>query len=281
MMGTAIAKTFMAQEMDVTVWNRTSAASLALGANGARVAETATEAISASETIIICVRDYDASNNVLNNPDVKAALAGRTIIQLTSGTPLEARTSEAWVNDVGAHYLDGAILGFPADIGTSSSSVLYSGDRDAYESCKLVLSALGGSYDHVGDDVGAAAVLDNSILLIYFAAHFGMMQGAALCASAGISLDKYHKSSIPFLAGLGGVLQRSVEMIDRGSYETDQSTIETRSAVLHHIAAISDENGVDNSLVHCLQNLAATAMAEGHGSHSPAALFELFKPKDA
>lgn len=278
MMGSAIARRFMAQGMDVTVWNRSSAASLVLEANGAKVADTATAAISASETIIICVYDYDASNDVLNTCDVKAALAGRTIVQLTSGTPEQARASEAWANDVGAHYLDGAILGFPADIGTPSNSVIYSGHPDTYERCKLVLSALGGSYDYVGADVGAAAVLDNSILVTYFAAHFGMMHGAALCASAGISLDTYHRASVPFLAGMSDVLQRSVEMIDRGSYETDQSTIGIRSAVLHHIAALSDENGVDNSLVHCMQTLADRAMAEGHGSHSPAALFELFKP---
>jgi 3-hydroxyisobutyrate dehydrogenase-like beta-hydroxyacid dehydrogenase len=280
MMGSALAETLLAQKMDVTVWNRSSQVSFALGAKGARVADTVKAAIGASKTIFICVRDYDASHAVLNTPVVKAALAGRTIIQLTSGTASQARISESWANDIGAQYLDGAILGFPADIGTASISVIYSGNFDIYERCQSLFAALGGSYDHVGSDVGAAAVLDNSILLIYFSAHFGMMQGAALCSSAGISLEKYHKASAPFLAGMGGVFKRSLEMIDCSCYETDQSTIETRSAVLHHIAALSDENGVDNAFVHCMQNLADTAIAQGHGSQNPAALFELFKSKN-
>jgi 3-hydroxyisobutyrate dehydrogenase-like beta-hydroxyacid dehydrogenase len=94
-MGSTIARLMLEAGYRTTVWNRTSAKADALVQQGAVLAPNAADAIDASPTTIICVYDYAATNNILQTEAVAAVLSGRTLIQLTTGSPQEARDAEA------------------------------------------------------------------------------------------------------------------------------------------------------------------------------------------
>ena len=123
-MGTALAEAFLREPLTVTVWNRTSSRCNRLQAQGARVASTVATAVAASEVVIVCVSNYAVTNELLGAREVRAVLNGKTIIQLSSGTPQEARDTAAWAREFGAQYLDGAILAYPSHIGSTKAQIL-------------------------------------------------------------------------------------------------------------------------------------------------------------
>ena len=43
----------------------------------------------------------------------ESALRGKVLVQLSSGTPDEAREMESWARPRGIDYLDGAIMNYP------------------------------------------------------------------------------------------------------------------------------------------------------------------------
>jgi 3-hydroxyisobutyrate dehydrogenase-like beta-hydroxyacid dehydrogenase len=97
-MGSALAQALVNADYDVTVWNRSPEKIAPLVAVGAEGASSVFAAIYASRVAIICVKDYHTSKLLLDHPDVTPLLKGRTLVQLTTGTPNEADDSELWVN---------------------------------------------------------------------------------------------------------------------------------------------------------------------------------------
>ena len=92
---------------------------------GAQAARTFAEALVASPVVLFCIDNY-ASTRALLEAEVPAGhLAGRTIVNLTTGTPREADELSVWVGAEGARYLDGAILCGPNEIGTKGGEIFF------------------------------------------------------------------------------------------------------------------------------------------------------------
>src|SRR5688500_9804724 len=104
-LGRALAQTFLRAGPPVTVWNRSAAKASELVASGATAAPTAAEAVAAGELVVVAVLDHQAAQQVLRGVDVR----GRALVNLTSGSPDEARELARWAADNGAEYLHGAV----------------------------------------------------------------------------------------------------------------------------------------------------------------------------
>ncbi len=158
LMGSAVAHAFLRAGHDLTVWNRTPERA-ARFQGLARIATDVREACAASDTIVVCVRDYEVSNALLHTAAVEEVTSGKALVQLTTGTAADARASAAWARQHGLAYLDGAILAGPGDIGGETSSILCAGEATVYEEHRTLLGALGQT-THCGEEIGAAATLD-------------------------------------------------------------------------------------------------------------------------
>ena len=90
-MGSALARAFLAKQHAVTVWNRTASKAEPLAETGAQVAASVAEAIAASDVTVVCVSDYHGSDALLRTTEMAGRLKGKTLVQLTTGTPEEAR----------------------------------------------------------------------------------------------------------------------------------------------------------------------------------------------
>ncbi len=90
-MGSALARALLKSGHGLTVWNRTPQKMEPFAALGAETAESALEAVQASPLIMVCIDNYAATKQLLSSDDVAPHLAGRTVIQLGTGTPKEAR----------------------------------------------------------------------------------------------------------------------------------------------------------------------------------------------
>jgi 3-hydroxyisobutyrate dehydrogenase-like beta-hydroxyacid dehydrogenase len=89
-MGSALATALHNKGFSTTVWNRTSSKTVALARLGLRVAQSLKAAALASGVIIVNVSDYSTTQQLLQDPGVASALAGKILVQLSSGTPQEA-----------------------------------------------------------------------------------------------------------------------------------------------------------------------------------------------
>jgi 3-hydroxyisobutyrate dehydrogenase-like beta-hydroxyacid dehydrogenase len=131
-MGSALASALYNRGFDPTVWNRTSSKTESLARLGVRVAPSVLEAIATAEIVIVNIKDYESTHQLVRHPAIESALRGKVVVQLSSGTPDEAREMESWARPRGIDYLDGAIINYPVDIGKPQSTVLYSGPEELF-----------------------------------------------------------------------------------------------------------------------------------------------------
>jgi predicted dinucleotide-binding enzyme len=89
--GDLLAKAFLKQGHETSIWNRTKSKCEPLAALGAQVTPSVQEAVAAAEIIVVNVNDYVTSDALLREDDVTKALHGKLLVQLTSGTPKHAK----------------------------------------------------------------------------------------------------------------------------------------------------------------------------------------------
>ncbi|GGK21753.1 6-phosphogluconate dehydrogenase [Streptomyces camponoticapitis] len=160
-MGRALAGALVTAGHPTTVWNRSAARGDELVARGALRAATVEEAVGASPLTIVCLLDYDVTDALLR--PAAGALRGRTLVNLTNGTPAQARRTEAWATDHGAAYLDGGIMAIPPTVATPRAFILYSGQKRHFEAHRESLEVLGAA-EYLGAEVGTAALYDLALL---------------------------------------------------------------------------------------------------------------------
>ncbi len=190
-MGTALAKAQVNAGHDVTVWNRSPQRMTPLVELGAKGAESVAAAVKASPLIMVCIDNYTATNALLRADDVVAHVSGRSVIEFSTGTPSEARDSEAWLQARGAAYLDGVIDPYPDGIGAADAQILFSGSKAVFEASEAFLKCLGGDLRFISEKVGAAAALDLADLSLSLGRYVGFAHGARLCEVEGVGLDLF------------------------------------------------------------------------------------------
>jgi 3-hydroxyisobutyrate dehydrogenase-like beta-hydroxyacid dehydrogenase len=116
LMGTALANTLLSAGHDISVWNRTGEKMEPLISAGAHGAISLGEAIQMSPVVLISIGNYEMTFRLFGTDDNVGYLDGRSVVQLSSGTPGKTVESEAWFIDRCAGYLDGAILGDPEEL---------------------------------------------------------------------------------------------------------------------------------------------------------------------
>lgn len=93
-MGTALAQAFLAHHHRVTLWNRSPRKCDLLRSLGANVAESVASAVAANDVVVVCVLDYKVSDSLIHTPEVSMKLKGKVVLQLSTGTPQDARGGE-------------------------------------------------------------------------------------------------------------------------------------------------------------------------------------------
>jgi 3-hydroxyisobutyrate dehydrogenase-like beta-hydroxyacid dehydrogenase len=233
-MASGLARAFLKQGYDTSVWNRTKSKCEPLGLLGARMAPSVLDAVAAAEIVVVNLKDYAAGDHLLRPEDVTKALRGKLVVQLTSGSPGQAREAADWARSHEIQYLDGAIMATPNLIGTSECTILYSGPAELFEKYKPAFLALGGAPIHVGSDVGHASALDSALLIVMWGALFGGLHGAAICQAERLSLDAYLGYLKPLLPQVDGWVTETVQRIADDRLASDEATL--ASVDVHYVA---------------------------------------------
>src|SRR5918992_6284527 len=226
-MGSALARALLSNGHRVTVWNRTSAKAEPLVRDGAVLADSAASAVRPSPVVLVCVEDYKVTRSILGREEVAPALAGRVLVELSSGTPQDARDSELWARERGIDYLDGAIMATPSQIGRPDTPIFLSGKETAFRRSEPVLKTLAGNLIYMGESVGSASAWDLATLSCLFGALLGFFHGARIFESEGLRVGDLGSMIANISPVLGEMIQHAGEVIQTGTFDRPQSSVKT------------------------------------------------------
>ncbi|MGW8949658.1 NAD(P)-dependent oxidoreductase [Streptomyces sp. NPDC055709] len=271
MMGSALATALLKAGHHVTVWNRSPARTGPLVAQGALPADTPAEAAAASPLVVVCLLTDDAVHEVF---DTLGDVTGKTLVNLTNGTPAQARELAARAAEHGAHYLDGGIMAVPQTIAGPHAYVFYSGDEQAYETHRATLAAFGGT-KWTGTDPGRAALYDLALLTGMYGMVVGVLQAFALVRTEHISAEEFSELLVPWVTAMLASAPEMGRAIDTGQHLTDVSSLAVNQAAFPNFTATFRDQGVSPELFAPFQALLDRAIAEGHAADGLSRLADL------
>ncbi len=274
-MGSALARAFLTAGFATQVWNRSPGKAKTLVDQGAKLAPSVAAAAAAADIVVICVSSYADSDTLTRPPEIAAALHGKLVVQLSSGSPNQARDQAQWALRNGIAYLDGAIMATPNFIGEPAGTILYAGPQALFDANRSVFAALGGNPQFVGEDVGHASALDLALLGQMWGALFGQLQAAAICEAEGISLDLFEAHRQAFLPVVEGALVDLGARIRDRRFAGDTATlasIDVHYGAFSLLLQLCAERGLNDFGPKAQDSLFRAAIAAGHRQDDFAAI---------
>jgi 3-hydroxyisobutyrate dehydrogenase-like beta-hydroxyacid dehydrogenase len=274
-MGSTLARLLLQKGYHVTVWNRTIAKAKSLVQAGVVLAPNVAAAVSASPIIVICVHDYPATNQILDTKEVAAALTGRILIQLTTGSPQDARDSEVWAKERGANYLDGAIQAAPSQMGRPDTPILVSGAEAAFRQSESLLKVLGGNLTYLGEQIGLASAMDLATLSYIYGGMLGFYHGARICQAEGFHVDTYGAIVADIAPSFGEFLKHEGAVIQSGDYAVSESPLKISVEATERLVKTAQAAQISAEFPIFASGLFKRAMAAGYGNEEAAALVKV------
>ncbi|XWX01400.1 hypothetical protein V2A60_009428 [Cordyceps javanica] len=297
-MGAALAKALLDAGFRLTIWNRTADRPrvTSLTAAGAVYEADARAAIRRSDGILLfCVVDYDAVYNILAPLDAAAAgsgqspgfLAGKTVVNVTNGTPRQAVAMDAWIRDRGgaAAYIDGSVLVTPEMVATPHSLLVYSGggadgdEQAVFDALVRPVVQVLGEPLYLGAAVDAAAAQDLAML----SAMYGLLQGALIgfgilqrrSSDADADADAEQQQqpvapgtervTVPIMTALTPLLTRMARTVDAASWaHNGGNPLAMMLAGIDNITEAARDARVDADGLAVLAGAMRRAVEDGH-----------------
>ena len=273
LMGAALARNLKRAGHNLIVWNRSASRLKPFRDEGIPCAQDLRSAVLASEIILVCIDNYASTRAMLDTPEISPLLRGKTIVQLSSGTPKEASEASDWVHGHGAAYLDGAILAGPSSIGTDRAKILLSGDEDACARSIRMLECLGQqTVRFLGSTVGAASALDLAWLMASYGNFITAIHAANLCKSEGVEVEEFIA-----LVPHNPPLQRNAKVIQDESYDDFTASLRVWGEALEHIRQQGRDAGINTEIPDFIGGLFERAMAEGHAETNVMSLVKILR----
>lgn len=270
LMGSAIAKTFLAAGHPTVVWNRTGTKAEALAGLGATRASSAAAAVAAAPLVVVSLLDDDAVGAALR--DAGPRLRGRVLVNLTSSTPEQSRRRAEWAGHHGAEYVDGAVMAVPHGIGTPDALLLYSGSESGYRTAEPVLRTLAEQGTYLGADHGRAAAFDASLVSVFWLSFFGVSLGIALAGAEGIKGSELVPFTPAVVSLLPDMAAETAAQVEAGHYPGDDTSISSAYTAFTTLREVIARHGIDTGVLDATGEVFRRALAAGHGAEGLARL---------
>jgi 3-hydroxyisobutyrate dehydrogenase-like beta-hydroxyacid dehydrogenase len=238
-------------------------------------ADSPIAAVDAASLVVVMADDYAAARNQLDQ--IGPSIAGRDVINLTSGTSGDALEAARVVSALGGRYLDGALMAHPEHVGNTDTVLVYSGSRQVFDRHKGALGALGGA-TYLGDDAGTAALYDLAMLNLAWATLLGYLQTVALLTSAGVAATTVTPQLTRWLGTtVADVIIGYAREVDEGRYPGDEEWLELDAPLMDHLIEVTSKRGLDGRLPQLIKDLTAQGIDAGHGADSFGSLIDVIR----
>ncbi|KAL2827653.1 NAD(P)-binding protein [Aspergillus pseudoustus] len=281
-MGKALALKYIETGYTTMVWNRSPSKAQPLLEKGALLASTVAEALEAFDLIILCLLDAASVRETVST--ATPSLRGKTLVNLTNGTPAQARELSTWSTAHGAAYIHGGIMAVPDMIGSPHAVLLYSssGGADTFTRIEPHLAHLGTAKFLSADDAGAASLHDLAMLAGMYGLFSGFLHAVSLVKSqsqaGGLTASNFLQELLaPWLSAMTGYLGALAAQIDAGDYATQGSSLGMQVGGMGNIVAASEEAGVSAEFIRPILEGMRRAVEGGYADADVSAVIEFTK----
>lgn len=189
LMGQAMAERLLAEQQNVTVFNRSPDKIETLRNLGADITDDAEQAVSKAEIILLILSDAEAIESVLAVISADK-LAGKLIVQMGTISPEQSQSIADRCRLQDANYLECPVLGSLPEARNGTLILMAGGEQGDFEAAMPTLKLLGKQPQLIGE-VGQAAAMKLAMnqLIAGLTASFSL--SLALIESEGINSDQF------------------------------------------------------------------------------------------
>jgi 3-hydroxyisobutyrate dehydrogenase-like beta-hydroxyacid dehydrogenase len=277
-MGSALALAVKKGGHTVTAWNRTPGRAQHLLEQGIAVAPSVLNAVSEADLILVCVMDPASATALLTVDAVEQALAGKTLVNYTTGTPQDATAMAEWAQVKGINYIDGAIMCLPWEIGQSHSLLVHAGSQKGYDRYADTLKLLGGACTYVDAAAGNAALIDSALLTVFYGSVMSFCQAGLMADAYGLNLTQLMPLVEKFLPTCVKMMQTAERLTARGDFtgvDADLNLHYTNGLLTpFHLAKAA---GVRTDLYEALDKMMHEGITQGRGEEELPVVFDVLR----
>ena len=270
-MGKKLAQIYIGDGYDVTVWNRSPEKAQDLNAH--RVASGVTEALDASDVIVICVLDNSIVFDLINRAG--SVLLGKTIINFTTGSPEEVKDLEASIKSAGGFYLNGAIQVAPEQMAMADTTILMAGNKSVFDKYRALLDKLGGNIKYLAENAAASPAMDLATLSWVYGSFLGLMYGVAFCRKEGINLDQYSTVIGEIAGSFLEFYKHEIKTITENNYNITQSPMSISIIASQRITDAAKSMGLDTRFTDSVAAMLANTKKHGLENEEVSALIKI------
>jgi 3-hydroxyisobutyrate dehydrogenase-like beta-hydroxyacid dehydrogenase len=189
-MGGTVARRLLDAGHTVHGWNRTREKAQPLVEQGLVLEDSPRAVSERAEIVFSMVTDTRAQNAVARGPDgILAGLSeGKVYVDMTTGSPANARTLAADVEALGAKLLDAPISGAPTTVEQGKASIMVGGDPDAFARAEPILRDIGPVVSRIGEN-GQALLMKIAINLSLHVQMTAFSEGLLIAEKGGIDRE--------------------------------------------------------------------------------------------
>ena len=189
-MGAPMARRLQLAGHQVYAWNRTADKLNPLLADGVKRAESAVDAIAASQLVILMLTDAAAIEFTLLSPKAAFQLTNRTVLLMGTIAPQESKAIAHAVQAVGGDYLEAPVLGSIPEANAGNLIVMAGATPSQFDQWKPVLECFGPEPQLMGPvGAGSGVKLAMNQLIGTLTTAFSMSLG--LVQQESIDVDKF------------------------------------------------------------------------------------------
>ncbi|MGE3150574.1 MAG: NAD(P)-dependent oxidoreductase [Pseudorhodoplanes sp.] len=271
LMGSAFASTLARAGYAVTAWNRTPRERKDLTDLGIGIAKDLAEALAKSDVVLLIASNYDASKGFLT--DCKT-LAGKTVIQMTTGMPDEARGLDERVRALGGDYLDAAVKKGPTDVGADRGGIFYSGPTKLFEKWQPMFTLFGGRCMHLGENIAAAKALELATFARSYPWLYGYFEAITIAQHYGIKVADATEMMLSLVSATYRYIDRAIPQIEKDDYPTaEHASVSTHHAALMKAITAANKEGINTPLLDVIARYMEQTIESGLGGSDIAACY--------
>ena len=272
-MGSVLVRRLLAADVDVWVYNRTSARAEPLAADGARLVATAADLATAPIVFVMVGTSADLLDALLGPAGLMAGPGAPAIVVDLSTVSVEAsRQARNELAARGTEFVAAPVMGNPRVAAAGRLTFAVSGSPDAAERIRPYLQVLGAGASYVGaGDIARVVKLCHNLFL--GAVMQSLAEVTVLAEKAGVPRQAFLACINNSVVGSAFTRYKSPAMVNLDFHAT--FTAELLRKDLDLGLATAREHEVPMPVAALVQQLVQSLVARGYGEQDFAALLEL------